>query len=242
MSGDYRRRFYEKYVSAFKGDLSKKADYAFSDSKLLPILQPWLRSVDRSAPCVDLGCGHGNVLHALQTLGFTNLKGVDTSAEQVACARAVLPTVEVGDILPFLQHSPDAHYGVITLFDVIEHLTKDEILDVLGLVKMKLRRGGIFVAHCPNGDSPRAWGVFSSDFTHETVLSPTSAESICRLSGLVRFAAAEHLGASSGMAGKLRLVLWRLVRVWMLLVNIIETGSGGSRVLTRNFAFKAEAE
>jgi len=242
MANDYRQRFYEKYVSAFKGDLSLKADFRFSDSKLLPLLRPWLASKDRAVPCVDLGCGHGNVLHALRTLGFTNLHGVDSSAEQIACARAVLPTAEVSDILSFLHRTPDAYFGVVTLFDVIEHLTKDEILDLLQLVHSKLRSGGILIVHCPNGDNTRALSVFASDFTHETILSPMSARAICRLAGFVRFAAAEHLGASSGWRGRVRLLGWQVSRALLMLGNIVETGSPGSGVFTRNFVFKAEVD
>ena len=242
MDSDYRKRVYEKYVSAFKGDLSEKANYAFSDAKLLPILRLWLSSIDRSVPCVDLGCGHGNVLHALQMLGFTNLQGVDASAEQIACASKMFPTAELGEIRPFLRGAPDAYYGVITLFDVIEHLSKNEILNMMDLVKRKLRRGGIFIAHCPNGDNPMALGVFASDFTHMTMLNPVSAEAICRIVGMVRFAAVEHLGTSSGIAGRLRSALWQGIRIGFMVRNIVETGSPGSGIFTRNFAFKAEVE
>ena len=236
---DYRQRVYERYVSAFKGISAEKPNYSFSDAKLLPLLRPWVGALDRGWPCVDLGCGHGNVLHALRTLGFSNLQGVDASAEQVALAQAILPEIEAGQLEPYLRRFPDGHFGLIAMFDVVEHLRMDELLDLLDLIAAKLRPGGIYVAHCPNGDSPFALQVFSGDLTHVTLLNSASAEVLCRLAGLHDFAASEHLGASAGLAGSVRALAWRLMRAGMRCRTLIETGGAGSSVLTRNFAFRA---
>lgn len=236
---DYRNRVYSRYVSAFKEKQCRVADYTFSDSKLIPVLRPWLSSLDRGAPCIDLGCGHGNVLHALQTLGFTEICGVDVSAEQVGLARKICLNVEVGEIYPYLEKFSDNHLGLITLFDVIEHLTKDEILSLLDLIYRKLRSGGIFIAHSPNGDSPMVQQVFSADFTHETLLNTASAELICKLAGFSNFTSTEHLGTSSALHGQLRKFLWSIQRTGFRTMSLIETGNAGSDILTRNFAFKA---
>ena len=241
MKSNYRTRVYERYVSAFKATKGERPDYAFTDSKLLPLLEPWVRSIKRSAPCVDLGCGNGNLLHALATLGFTDLHGVDFSAEQVALARHVATEVEIGDARNYLERHPDGHFHLITVFDVIEHLTRDEILDLVDLVALKLARGGVFIAHCPNADSPMVGQIFAGDLSHETLLNPASAALVCALAGLENFEAIEHLGASRSWAGRIRTLFWRTLRCFWLAYNLTETGSAGSGVLTRNFAFKATA-
>jgi SAM-dependent methyltransferase len=125
------------------------------------------------------------------------------------------------------------------MFDVIEHLSKPEILALLEAISNALRPGGVFIAHCPNGNSPFALTVFAGDFTHETLLNEASARHLCKISGLENFAAAEHLGASASMAGLIRAGAWHLVRAGIRTINRLETGSPGSNVLTRNFAFKA---
>lgn len=242
-SADYKAELYRTYVSNFTQLGRKPIDYTFSDSKLIPLLRPWISQLEPTVPCLDLGCGNGNVLHALKTLGFKNLTGIDLSEEQVALARMVTPAVTCGNILDLLRNEaqPGA-YGLITLFDVIEHLTKAEIMELLANVSRCLQPGGVFISHCPNGDSPFVGNVFSGDFTHETLLNASSARHICAVNGLTAFAAAEHLGASGSLRGRIRLCLWRLVRVGVAVANLVETGGIGSSVWTRNFAFKAEKD
>lgn len=237
---DYKEKVYKTYVSKFTQAEGHGSSYSFSTSKLLPVLWPWIKDIDRDAHCLDLGCGNGNVLHALGTLGFRNREGIDLSEEQVTLARQVCPNVVCGDILDYMRGVNRDHYGLIAMFDVIEHLPKPDILVLLEAIANALCPGGVFIAHCPNGDSPFGLSVFSGDFTHETLLSEASARHLCKLSGLDKFAAAEHLGASAGMAGRIRAGGWHLVRAGIRTINCLETGGPGSGVLTRNFAFKAE--
>jgi SAM-dependent methyltransferase len=237
---EYKEKLYKSYVSEFTRSGGSRPSYAFSDSKLVPLLVPWLRSLDRAAPCLDLGCGDGNILHALRALGFQSVEGVDVSEEQVALARKNCSRVVCADIFAYLRAAERNHYALITLFDVIEHLEKSKILSLLEEIQGVLRPGGVFIAHCPNGNSPFAFAVFASDFTHETLLNEASARHICTVCNLVNFSAVEHLGASRSLSGKVLQVAWWLVRIVIRATNLIETGSSGSPILTRNFAFKAE--
>lgn len=234
----YRQAAYQRY-RATHPDKQDPVDYSRSDSKIIPLLNSWLLGRDRSQPCLDLGCGHGSLMHALKTLGFTRRQGVDRSPEQVALAQSIGEVVEQGDIFECLRRQSSNSLGVITLFDVVEHLEKDEILSLWRLVYDKLQTGGVFIVHCPNGDSPFAASVFSSDFTHLTWLNAQSAEQICRLAGFVGFEAKEHLGASVRLAGRVRTGCWRLLRCGLRAWTLVETGAPGSSILTRNFAFKA---
>jgi cyclopropane fatty-acyl-phospholipid synthase-like methyltransferase len=239
MALNYRAQYYSKYVTVLKNSSISDADYQHSDSKLIPLLRPWTSQLHRGALCLDLGCGHGNILHALQTLGFEKLYGVDASDEQIVLAHRKFPQVETGDIHEYLSRFSDNYFNLITLFDVVEHLTKDEILTLFTNIYAKLAPSGIFIVHCPNGDSPMASQVFAGDFSHETLLNAKSAESICKLSGFTAFEAQEHLGASSSIKGYARKVLWSIVRYTFRTINLIELGDAASATLTRNFAFKA---
>ena len=239
---DYRSLLYSRYVSAFKGRQSGAPNYLFSDSKLIPLIKDWVKAIDRNRPCIDLGCGDGSMLHALRTLGFKEIAGIDLSAEQVALAGAVCPNVKCGDLLTEMAFYPDNHFGLITVFDVIEHLRKDEILRLLAGVVAKLAPGGTVIFHCPNGDSPWAQSVLASDFTHETLLAPASAQNLCAIFELRGFEAREHLGASLAIKGRLRQWMWRILRNAVIAWNAIETASPGSGIYTRNFAFKAQKQ
>jgi hypothetical protein len=76
--------------------------------------------------------------------------------------------------------------------------------------------------------------------THEWCLTPQSAETLCALTHFETFAAVEHVGAGSGIKGRLRAFAWRIVKSGLQLINAIETGARGGDVWTRNFAFKAD--
>lgn len=236
---DFRQAVYQRYVSGFKSQQAGPPDYEFSNAKLLPILAPILTGTPRTGPVLDLGCGAGVVLHAMKTLGFQDLTGVDTSPEQIALARQAGYRVEQQDLFDFLRARPENYYSAILMFDVIEHLYRDEILELMDLIFARLRGGGVFVAHCPNGDSPLAGSIFAGDLTHVTLLNACSARCLCDLAGLTDFSAHEHLGASADLAGRARAAAWQLVRLGLRMANLAETGSGGSNILTRQFFFKA---
>lgn len=192
---DYREVVYSRYVSAFKGAGRVVRQPGQGDPKLAALFGGWLAGVDRSGEVLDLGCGDGGLLLTLRSLGFEKLAGVDCSGEQVARAREVSLDVVQGDLMTHLEAQPIGRYTVLLLFDVIEHLNKSEILRLLELVGSRLKPGGVFIAHCPNGDSPMHGTLHAGDFTHETLMNPQSARHLCTLFGLEQFEAREHLGS-----------------------------------------------
>lgn len=236
---DYKGTIYQFYRSSFKGEANEDS-LRFGASKLRPVLEPWVADLDRAGLAVDLGCGAGELLWALGDLGFQNLAGCDLSEEQVAIAVGKFPGVVAGDLFTYLQSFPDASLQLITVFDVIEHLAPQQTFDLMALAHAKLRSGGRFIAHLPNGLSPFVGHVFWGDMTHEWCLTPQSAQTLCALHSFEAFAAVEHLGAGSGVKGRLRALAWSGVRTCLQLINAIETGNTGGGIWTRNFAFKAD--
>ncbi|MEO8584017.1 MAG: class I SAM-dependent methyltransferase [Flavitalea sp.] len=206
---------------------------------MMEVIKPWLHSVARNKPICDLGCGAGELLFALSEMGFSNLSGCDISSEQVLIAKRKFPEVMQADLFLFLQEQPDKYFEVIIMFDVIEHLTKQEAFDLLQLINKKLSIGGMLIGHTPNGLSPFVGHVLWGDITHQWCLTPLSAQTLCKLFGLENFEAIDHLGAGRGIAGLSRRLLWKILKGFLQIFNLIETGSSGGSVWTRNFAFKA---
>jgi SAM-dependent methyltransferase len=236
-SPDYREQFYGKYVTAFKKHTLGVPDIDKAYGKIFPLIADWVAGIERSAPIADLGCGDGRLLGVLQRMGFTRLSGCDLSQEQIELARREYAGVVHASIVAFLREQPDGHFALLTLFDVIEHMTKSEILELFELIHAKLCSGGILLGHAPNGDSPFVASVFAADFTHETLLNPMSAAALARLFGFDEFQAREHLGASRNVAGRMRAMAWQIIRLGIKLFNLIETGGVGSGIFTRNFVF-----
>jgi 2-polyprenyl-3-methyl-5-hydroxy-6-metoxy-1,4-benzoquinol methylase len=231
----YKDRIYESYRSCFKGGYNP-AEIQMVGEKMVPILDRWCRGLPKDAEILDLGCGAGELLWAFKQLGFSRLRGCDISAEQVAIARHVVPDVQHQDIFACLKDQRDASIDVITVFDVIEHLTKQETFDLLEEVMRVLKSEGILIVHCPNGLSPFVGAVFWGDLTHEWCPTPASAETMCRAIGFVDFAAAEDLAASNRLSGLCRRIGWSAIRALFRLANYIETRRPLD-VWTRNFVF-----
>jgi len=98
----------------------------------------------RSAEIAELFCGRGNGLHALHTLGFTRLAGVDLSEALLATYTGPVPCY-VTDCrqLPFASCSKD----IVIVQGGLHHLSTlpDDLEQTLLETKRVLRDGGRFV-------------------------------------------------------------------------------------------------
>lgn len=91
---------------------------------------------------LDLGAGQGELVEALQRLGYSSVQGVELSESQVHQAKLHGCTVEPGDALAFLQAKPDASLDLVTCFDVFEHLPHPVCAAWFEQIARVLRPGG----------------------------------------------------------------------------------------------------
>src|SRR5581483_4474529 len=107
--------------------------------------------------------------------GYTNMRGVDASPAQVDAARRLrIAGVSAGEMLPTLRTTAAASQDAVIAYDVIEHLTKDELIEVTDEVVRVLKPGGRWIVHVPNGLSPFAGVMTYGDLTHELAFTPES--------------------------------------------------------------------
>jgi 2-polyprenyl-3-methyl-5-hydroxy-6-metoxy-1,4-benzoquinol methylase len=93
---------------------------------------------------LDFGCGSGGVLRECITMGFLNVKGMDTSTECIESARARGITCELlTRDLPALENE----YDFILCLDVLEHLENDQAY--LELFKSGLHENGKILITVP---------------------------------------------------------------------------------------------
>jgi len=78
----------------------------------------------------------------------------------------------------------DKRFDGIYLFDVLEHLTLEEISDLFNFFQTILAEKGKIVVRVPNGGSPFGRFLQHSDATHETALTGSKIQDIAQLSGL----------------------------------------------------------
>ncbi|MGA2053451.1 MAG: class I SAM-dependent methyltransferase [Opitutales bacterium] len=236
---NYRERYYARYASVVKGVIAAPTP-AEADYEVAPrdtTLRGWLPA-DKQAAILDLACGHGLLLWFFARRGYGNVEGVDISAEQVALARQLHPKVECANGLEFLR-AKAGHYDLILAMDIIEHLTKDEALDFLAGAWAALKPGGRLVVQTPNAASPMRGEIYHGDFTHEVCYAPRMLGKVMTLSGFENYEAREIPPYARGLKSAVRGLLWKLLRLKIVVSNYIETGEPGGGVYTRVFLASA---
>lgn len=233
----YRTRIYRHYVQARAQALAP--DTVAGLAPRAPALHKLVRQhfpADRNAAVLDLGCGHGALLHFARAAGYTNLRGVDGSPEQVAAARRLgIDGVEEGDLRDALAAQPDASLDVVVAFDVIEHFTRDELLPFVDEVRRVLKPGGRWIIHVPNGESPFGGRMRYWDMTHELAFTRTSLAQLLLSSGFAEVRCFEDQPVVHGAKSALRWVLWQGFRALLRLYIAAETGdAGGGHIFSQN--------
>ena len=246
MSLHWKTRLYNAYVTT--GQAGKGTDsrnYEGDPAKLFPPggVARFVASripKDRSARILDLGCGHGALLHHLRRLGYRNLSGVDTSAEQIAIAHQTgLATVDEGDIETHLAGLPNASVDVILLIDVIEHLEPQEMFSVLDDAYRVIKPGGLCIVHVPNAAGISGMDVRYGDFTHEQAFTTGSACQVFSAVGFRRVRCFEDAPSESSAVGLARRAVWELGTLPRRILMAAETGALRGSVLTRNLFVEA---
>ncbi len=127
-------------------------DYDTDKEPMRPVFEKYLDMCGQygvtGGSLFDVGAATGFFLILARARGFT-VSGVEMSqfATQVAQKKGL--AVSVGDMLS--QHIPHNTHDVVTMFDVIEHMTQpfEEINEVYRILKP----GGLVVVNTPNGQS-----------------------------------------------------------------------------------------
>lgn len=189
----------------------------------------------RDAVILEVGCGYGALLHVARAAGYTNLSGIDASPEQVAAAAKLgIAGVTEGDLLTTLAALPADSHDAIVAFDVIEHLTKDELIDFTDQVLRVLRPGGRWIVHVPNAASPFFGAVRYGDLTHELAFTSESLAQLVLASGFREVRSYEDRPIPHGLKSWGRAVLWRLLRRLLGFYLMVEVGAANQPILTQN--------
>lgn len=173
---DHRKHFYDRYTQAQSrfGSIDQARARARAEQEMLQPLVGTYLPANRQSRILDLGCGYGAFLLMLQERGYTNLRGVDLSPEQVNLAYELgASMVELGTLEAVLPQ--EKNVSLVTMFDVIEHLTRSEAISVLQEIHNTLSDDGILVMRTPNVDARLGTVLSFGDLTHEMHLNKYSA-------------------------------------------------------------------
>lgn len=187
---------YSGYFTKFNDINPKKyqisaSSYETNYGKLLP--------KDRNAKILDVGCGMGHFLYYLKNKGYKNFSGIDMGEKQVDfCKKHFTKNVEAANALDYLKYKEN-EYDVIVMNDVIEHIVKEEVVNLLELVKKSLTKDGIILIKTINMSNPFGLSSRYRDFTHEIGYTELSLFQILDAVGFKQILLFQEMYASIGI-------------------------------------------
>lgn len=169
---------------------------------------------DKEDGILDIGPGKGEMLTCLKRLGYNNLQAVDISASVVHYIKELGFNGFIANDLPtFLKGQK---YSLITMCDVVEHIPKSQIVEIMTAVRKALTPDGVLIVQVPNMQSITANIFLYDDFTHETGYTERSMLQMLKLAGFstVECHGFDFLGKGlkSILQSMLQKCLWFMVR------------------------------
>lgn len=228
-SGAWREHFYQQYDPITVSD-----DFASRYPYLQRLIKQHIPR-DGQLRIVDLGCGKGTLLQALRQNGYENLTGVDLSPSQIAVARArSVGRIQESDCLSFAQDSGESAFDVVFTFDVIEHLTREELMALGKEIRRILAPGARWIIHAPNAAGIFGNRVRYADATHEQAFTPDSIAQWAEKLGFRESYCYEDKPVVHGFKSLLRRGIWQLIRTAAAICLAAESGQTTGVVLSQN--------
>jgi cyclopropane fatty-acyl-phospholipid synthase-like methyltransferase len=223
---DYRERCYAEFVSKHWNYIHvlSREEFDFHSELYSKTYLAHLPS-DRQAPILDVACGAGHFLYFLKKQGFTNLAGIDISQEQLEIARKMgVSEVQKMDMFKFLAKHK-GKYELIIANDIVEHLTKNEVIKFLDAVFAALRPGGRVIINTENAASLFGASRVFIDFTHEQGFTPISLSQVLRVCGFDQVRIYPNSPVHN-FSSWVRVQLWKVVEGILKMFLAIECGLG----------------
>lgn len=165
----------KKYLEEYKKMFEWNSKYIFSQIK-----------DKKKNNALDIGCGLGQNLYTLTKLGYKNVIGIDISDDSIKfCKKHKFNVFKISAEEFVKKHKNE--FDVITIYHVVEHINKKEIIKFLNGLRNSLAPGGYLIINIPNGSNPIA-AVHDRyvDLTHEILYTPESMTEILNMAGFER--------------------------------------------------------
>jgi cyclopropane fatty-acyl-phospholipid synthase-like methyltransferase len=230
-------RVIKDYFKTTSAENTKFNNYETKTKGLKRGLVGWLNVENKTI--LDLGSGTGELCWLIKNMGAGKVIGVNLSQDEIDFAKLnVKATFVCQDILEYLSECQDESVDTIYALNILEHLTKDDLVSVLEHSRRVLNKGGHIIAMVPNATSPYGSMTRYWDITHIQAFTPSSVKQLMRLCGFSKVDFAEWGPRVHGVVSFCRYLLWQIIRAGIFLRLIIETGSAKGGVYTADMLFR----
>ncbi|KTD64192.1 class I SAM-dependent methyltransferase [Legionella shakespearei] len=158
--------WYQLFEAKFRGSEA-------SIKNRLKIYLPFIKPLFKLYPdgqVLDIGCGRGEWLDLLTDEGIKTV-GLDVNVAFTRYCQQKKLTVIEENVLTFLQKQKADSWLIISAFHVVEHLSFDDLQQLIKEAYRVLQPGGLFILETPNPDNLRVANVtFWFDPTHKRLL------------------------------------------------------------------------
>ncbi len=110
------------------------------DRKLAPLLP-----ADKKTAILDIGCGCGFLVYYLRSTGFDNIIGIDINEQLIQAAKHNVDAEFINcDAAEYLR-ATQKRFDIIFIWNVLEHIPHEEVIDFLTMVLRSLTEHGFAV-------------------------------------------------------------------------------------------------
>jgi O-antigen chain-terminating methyltransferase len=160
--------FYKAFEERYRGS---RESIAMRLRAYLPFVEP-LAQLHKGAQIIDLGCGRGEWLELMGTIGFSAY-GIDLDEGMLENCHERALLVEQGDAIKYLSTLSDDSHAIISAFHFVEHISFDQLHVVVSEALRILKPGGLLVMETPNPENIIvATRNFYLDPTHKRPIPP----------------------------------------------------------------------
>lgn len=136
---------------------------------------------------LDIGPGQGETLILWKQLGYQNIKSVDISEDVCNHIEKLgLKCEYVDNTQNFLKENIES-FDFIMLNDVVEHISKEDLVDFMIALHGSLKKEGIVLIKVPNAQSPHFSLGRYGDLTHVQSFTESSLVQLLRIANFDSF-------------------------------------------------------
>lgn len=233
-------KFFDNYISTHFGyntnisSKHRKLEYRTYE------LNTGLNTAPKDSYILEIGFGTGIFLEYLESLGFKNVEGIEVSRECLDYTKKLVkyPLYIEKNLDSFAKKNLNK-YDHIILFDVLEHIKKDEVVNFLQSIKSMLKNSGMLHIRVPNSANPFNQ-IYWNDITHEFFYNSISLNQVLKLANFNTILTTGWLEEDILFKSKLtNLTSILLIPILRLFLGLLRTGQFLSIPFSRNLYAKA---